>query len=265
MNILVCIKQVPCPESPFTVDVGGVRIDAASIGEWQMNRFDAHALEAALQLRESGVEARIDAVSVGPPRCADVLKRAVGMGADRGFLLLDESRRCDDDPQWVASAIAEWARPGGYHLVLTGIISEDAMQGVTGPALAVRLGLPWATAVVSFQTAPQTRDRLLVERELEEGRRHRLELDLPALLTIQSSDQTPRYPSLSNLLRAGRRPPESIDTSTLELPLPRQSQVSLAPPRRRRSGRRLDGSAAQKAEELLLFFRHRGLIREVLP
>lgn len=264
MNILVCIKQVPCPESAFSVDAEAPRIDAAGIDEWQMNRFDAHALEAALQLRESGVEARIDAVSVGPSRCAEALKRAVGMGADRAFLLLDEAGRCGDDPQWVAAAIAHWARSEDYHLILTGIISEDGMNGVTGPALAARLGLPWATAVVSLHL-DSAAGPLFVDRELEEGRRHRLELILPALLTVQSSDRTPRYPSLSNLLRAGRRPPECRETDAMDLPSPHRQTVSLAPPRRRRDGRRLDGSPAQKAEALIRLLGQRGLMREVSP
>lgn len=264
MNILVCIKQVPCPESAFAVDAEAARIDAAGIGEWQMNRFDAHALEAALQLRESGLEARIDAVSVGPSRCTEVLKRAVGMGADRAFLLLDDTGRCEDDPQWVASVVARWARSEDYHLILTGIISEDGMNGVTGPALAARLGVPWATAVVCLGLDAEA-GPLWVERELEEGRRHRLELELPALLTVQSSDRTPRYPSLSNLLRAGRRPPECRETDAMAPPSPQRTVVSLAPPRRRRDGRRLNGSPEQKAEALIRFLGQRGVIREVSP
>lgn len=264
MNILVCIKQVPDPESAFAVDPETPRLDANSMGELQMNRFDAYALEAALRLRESGIEVRIDAVTVGPKRCGDVLKRAVGMGADRAFHLIDEFDAHADDPQWIAWAIASWARQGAYDLVLAGVISEDRMQGVTGPALAALLHLPCATAVVALQ--PSMEKKIVrAEREIEEGNRDIVELDLPAVLTIQSGIHTPRYPSLSNLLRAGRKPPQRIETAPWAMPQTKQSVILMNHPQRHRHGRLLGGSPEQKAAELLAIFRDRGLLRDGAP
>lgn len=264
MNILVCIKQVPDPESAFAVDPERPRLDANSIGDRQMNRFDAYALEAALRLRESGIEVCIDVVTVGPKRCGDVLKRAVGMGADRAFHLLDEFDAHSDDPQWIAGAIASWAGQGAYDLILAGVISEDRMQGVTGPALAALLHRPCATAVVTFQIFREKKV-VLAEREIEEGNRDRVELDLPAVLTIQSGIHTPRYPSLSNLLRAGRKPPQWIDTAPWAMPQPKQLVILMKPPQRHRHGRLLRGNPEQKATELLSIFRDRGLLRDGTP
>ncbi|MBI9082051.1 MAG: electron transfer flavoprotein subunit beta/FixA family protein [Desulfobacterales bacterium] len=264
MKILVCIKQVPDPESAFAVDPEAPRLDANTIGDLQMNRFDAYALEAALRLRESGIEIRIDAVTVGPKRCGDVLKRAVGMGADRAFHLLDEFEANADDPQWIAWAIASWARQEAYDLVLAGVISEDRMQGVTGPALAALLDLPCATAVAAFQLSTEKKI-VRAEREIEEGNRDIVELDLPAVLTIQSGIHTPRYPSLSNLLRAGRQPPQCIQTAPQVMPQPKQSVVLMNHPQRTRHGRKLGGSPEQKAAELLALFRARGLLKDGAP
>jgi electron transfer flavoprotein beta subunit len=264
MKILVCIKQVPDPESAFSVDAGAPRIDDASIGGFQMNRFDAHALEAALRIRESGVGARIDTVSLGPGRCSDVLKRALGMGADRAFHLLDEDENHAADPLWNAAAMAAWAEPAGYDLILTGIISEDLMQGATGPALAARLDLPWATAVVALETDPEKRT-VRAEREIEGGNRDMVELRLPALLTIQSGMHTPRYPSLSNLLRAGRKPPPCIDIDPEVLPPTQQRTCRIFVPGRRRHFRTIDGSPREKAMALLGLFKESGLLKETTP
>ena len=264
MNILVCIKPVPDPESAFAVDPSGKSVAPSSVSGMQMNRLDAYALEAALRLRESGVHGGIDAVSVGSHPCADVLKRAVGMGADRGFHLLDDVDAHANDPQWIAGAIAAWARPGAYDLILAGVVSEDLMQGVTGPALAALLQLPCATAVVAFELSAE-KTAVRAEREIEEGNRDVVELDLPAVLTIQSGVHTPRYPSLSNLLRAGRQPPRSIQTDPQALPVPRQSVVRMDYPRRTRHGRMLGGSPEQKAAELLALFRDRGLLKDGVP
>jgi electron transfer flavoprotein beta subunit len=100
----------------------------------------------------------------------------------------------------VASLIAAWAKPQQFDLVLAGVMSEDLQRCQVGPMLAQLLNLPCATTVVKIDFS-KNRKKIVCERELEAGARERVELPLPALLTIQSGINIPRYASLSNVLR----------------------------------------------------------------
>lgn len=256
MNILVCIKQVPDPETLVFPEDGSGPVRA---GGFRMNRFDEFALEEALRIREQLGTVRVEAVTVGPQRTVEVLKRAMGMGADSAFLVPAAAADLAD-PFAVAARIAAFARGRGYDLVLTGVMSEDAQQAQVGPMLAALLELPCATAVVSQQLTPGAAT-VRVKRELEGGRRERVSLDLPALLTIQTGINTPRYPTLSNLLRANRTPPERFDAETGALPKARQQVLGTVAPQQHRAGRELTGSTVEKARTLLGLLREKGLIQ----
>ncbi|MFH1034955.1 MAG: electron transfer flavoprotein subunit beta/FixA family protein [Pseudomonadota bacterium] len=264
MNILVCVKQVPEPET--ALDWGtGQPLTAAEGARMVMSGLDAHALECALSLAHGQGKdqardqprARVEAVTVGPPAAAAVLERARGMGAAAGFHILSPGQ--EDPPALsVAAWLAAWARGRAYDLILTGAMSQDAMQGQVGPLLAGLLGLDWASLAVKMSLAAP--GRLYVEREIEAGRRQCLELDLPALVSVQASPRQPRYPSLSNLLKAKASPPEVIDAQGLPAPAPRQALLGLARPQRRRAGRVLSGSLPDQATELCAILRRRGLL-----
>jgi len=146
MKILVCVKQVLDGEAPVGVDASGRWFAPEATPIWRMNTFDAFAVEEALRVRERVPDTTIDAISVGP-RVAAVLTRALEMGADAGVHLVTESEG-RLSPRAVASAIAAWAGPRNYDLILTGAMSEDVMDAQVGPMLAALLGRPWATAVM---------------------------------------------------------------------------------------------------------------------
>jgi electron transfer flavoprotein beta subunit len=138
-------------------------------------------------------------------------------------------------------------------------MSEDDMQGQVGPMLAARLGLPWATSVIFEKIAPD-RKTIYVEREIEGGNRDTLELKLPAVITIQSGINTPRWPSLSNLLRANSQELEKIFINDLtELP-EMEVLVEVVYPQKNRAGMVLPGSLQEKAARLLTIFREKSLL-----
>ena len=201
MKILVCIKQVCESKSPIQIDAHARWIQAEAITGYKMNRFDEFAIEEAVLLKEAYPGISIDAITLGPLRSAEVIKRAIGMGADHGVHLVTESEGYLN-PFTIASRISDYARDKNYTLFLAGVMSEDLMQGQVGPMVAACLSLPWATAVIRQQMAPDNKS-VFVEREIEGGSRDKLQLQLPAVLTIQSGINTPRYPSLSNLLSVG--------------------------------------------------------------
>jgi len=258
MKILVCVKQVPEPDSPIIIDDNTGWIQAEELSGFRMNRLDEFAIEEAVLIKGVFSDTRIDAVSVGPERVADVIKRSIGMGADTGIHIQTESGGYQSSFE-IAALIAAYARDRHYDLILTGAMSEDNMQGQVGPMIAARLDLPWATAVILEKMAPD-KQRIYVEREIEGGHRDACELRLPAVLTIQSGINTPRYPSLSNLLRANRQEPAKIQAGDLAKITAPEALVRMVYPQKTRDGLVLEGSEPEKATQLIRILRERALL-----
>ncbi len=175
MKILVCIKQVCESDSLIQIDDHGGWIQPDAISGYKMNRLDEFAVEEAVLLKEAYPATTIDAVTVGPDRSAEVLKRAIGMGADNGVHIIIESDGYLN-PFAIASRIADYARDKRYTLIFAGTMSEDHMHGQVGPMVAACLSLPWATAVIRQRMAPDNKS-VYVEREIEGGSRDTLQLD----------------------------------------------------------------------------------------
>ncbi|HOD27877.1 MAG TPA: hypothetical protein PKH03_01580 [Syntrophales bacterium] len=288
----MCVKQVLDGEAPVGVDASGRWFAPEATPIWRMNTFDAFAVEEALRVRERVPDTTIDAISVGP-RVAAVLTRALEMGADAGVHLVTESEG-RLSPRAVASAIAAWAGPRNYDLILTGAMSEDVMDAQVGPMLAALLGRPWATAVMRMDLSgwaidayPRLSDRpeasgsadrtpqplesapiadgpyrtLYVERELEGGVREALALALPALVAVQSGINRPRYPALSHVLRARKQPLITVPSETPGdgwAERERITGVQETPPSR--TGIFLEGSPEDKARLLLELLEEKALL-----
>lgn len=199
MNILVCIKQVASAESRFqiTADHKSIRFNEDTV--YKMNRFDEFALEEALLLRETH-KGSVDAISVGPERVAITIRRAMELGADKGIHILYDEEGCTS-PWAIASQIAGFAAKGSYDLILTGAVAEDDLFGQTGQMVAGILNYPAASSVMLVLVNPDG-NSVYVEREIDAVTREAVTLRLPAVLTIQSGINRPRYPSLSHVLRA---------------------------------------------------------------
>jgi electron transfer flavoprotein beta subunit len=272
LKILVCVKQVPDDEAPIGIAADG-RSLAVRAGEWRMNRFDEFAVEEALRIRETAPGAIVETVTVGPARADAVCRRALAMGADEALhILCDEENPLPGDvAAWIAAAVCG----RGHDLILAGVMSEDAMNAQTGPILAERLGIPCATAVIALSLRPATglsgeKDGIppasprpasvRVERELEGGFREALEMPLPALMTIQSGINRPRYPALSHVLRARSQPLLTVPAGELPAPPRRERVVGISWTEPSGKALFLAGAAAQKAERLAALFREKALL-----
>ena len=258
MKILVCTKQVLDSDVPVEIDASGRWIRLLANPLYRMNRFDEYALEEALKLREVFPPSSIDALSVGPPRVAATVRRALEMGANEGIHILvqDEEYRM---PFEIASLISAYARDKCYDLILTGVMAEDDMQCQVGPILAELLNYPCATSVIFEKLEPE-RGVIYVERETEGGVRETMEMELPALLTIQSGINRPRYPSLSHVLRAKSQPPVTLAAESLKPPPPRECLVRLVRPEGTRGGVLLTGMPQEKAQRLLQLLREKAFL-----
>ena len=196
LKLIVCIKQVPMvselPWDPKTKTL------MRNLAEGMINPACAHALEAALQLKEIH-GAQITAITMGPPMAREVLHEAIAMGADEGILLTDPMMAGADT--WVTSNILGAAITKmlpDADLILCGSQTSDSETAQVGPQLAEVLDLPGAAYVEHLEI----KERLLrVERECDHFHEI-LEMDLPAVVTIGTDHYAPRYTALAGLEEA---------------------------------------------------------------
>ncbi len=199
MKIIVCLKQVPKRDLALRLNEAGTWIKEADLS-WEINEPDAYALEEALRLKER-LGGEVVACSLGPARVEQVLREALAKGADRALHLLDPAFEGLDAFN-TARVLAEALRRESFDLILTGLQSDDHGYAQTGVILAEFLGLPHATIVMQIEVLD---GRVKVKRELEAGWFQWVELPLPALLTIQSGINQPRYATLKGIMGAKKK------------------------------------------------------------
>ena len=243
MKILVCVKQVPDTDAPISIDSGGQWTGQAL--PFRMNRFDEYALEEALLIKEAHPGISIDAVSVGPERAQTVVRRAMELGADAGVHI----EICAEGyvpPEVVAVHLKEYAQDKAYDLILCGAMSEDCMHGQVGSLLAEMLGLPSITAVIAAHMREDGYG-LDIEQETEGGLRRRFEMAMPAVMSVQSGINHPRYPTLTNVLRAKRQSIGHI----MARDVPSQTRFSFRPAPEAKQGVMITGSLHEQARQML--------------
>lgn len=198
MKIGVCIKQVPTRESEVAPGADSAWI--AEADSYDSSEADDYALEAALELKEQqGGE--VVAILLGPGSASEVVKTALAKGADRAVHIQQEAVHALD-PLQVAASLATVAQEETFDLVLTGLQSDDQGYGQTGVLLAELLDMSHSTVVVDIQLEG---DQLRIKRELEGGWSQEAELALPALLTVQSGINKPRYATFKGIIAAKKK------------------------------------------------------------
>ncbi len=249
MKILVCVKQVPDSPDTLSIDDSAPRIIYGQDCVFRMNRYDEFALEEALLIKERFPASTIDAISVGPDRVRKTVVKALEMGADHGIHIPEDSHDYLD-PAARASLIAEYARGKAYDMILTGVMAEDDMECQVGQILAQFLGFSCATSVMHQEINP-AKQSVYVEREIEGGAREALTITLPALLSVQSGINTPRYPSLSNVLRARTQELQTVENPQPQAVRATQTITGLSYPDPGAAGEFLEGTSQDKARALI--------------
>ena len=194
MEVIVCIKRVPdLAEAELAIDRGTKRPDVADLDQG-VNEWDAFAIEAAVRLKEAH-GARVTAITVGDEEAEEVLRRALAMGADEAVHLCDDAFE-GADPFALATALHAAVGERKWDLILCGAISADGSSGHVGGMLAGLLDVPQ----VALATALELRDgKALVRHEVEAGLEREVELDLPAVVTVQTGINEPRYVSIRGI------------------------------------------------------------------
>ena len=204
VRICVLVKEVPDVTAPRRIDPGTGRMDRS--GEGRLNPYDAHAIEAAVGLRErgAGVE-EVVAVSMGPPTAARILQQALSRGADRSIHLTDPLL-AGSDLNGTAHALSRVLARQSPDLILLGQQADDAECYAVAAAVAEHLGLPSLSQVVSMQVVG---GRLECRRQAEYGYDD-VSIELPAVIAVAEGINEPRYPSLKAIMAARANPAEAL-------------------------------------------------------
>lgn len=251
MKILVCVKQVPYPDSRFRPNAAATWFDETEL-DWRMNEYDEFAVEQALLLKEQLEDAAdVTVLSIGPDRVLDVIRKALAMGCDRGVHVKDPEISMKD-PWQVAGLIAEYAREEGFGLIFTGMQSKDRGSAQVGVFVAELLEIPSVTTLVGFSFAEGI---ITARRELEGGGRGIVKLRPPALFTCQSGLNNPRYPTLPNILKSRMKDIRMIPAEELPALVPLSVTAGFYAPARKGRGIVLEGELDSLAEGLLEILR----------
>jgi electron transfer flavoprotein beta subunit len=245
MKLLVCIKQVPDMESKFRIGADGLWYERSDLA-WRMNEYDEYGVEQAVQLKEQ-TGADLTVLCIGPDQVKETMKKALAMGCDRGVHIVDNSSQLKD-PFEIASMIADYAGDKAFDLIFTGMQSQDRGSAQVGVMVAELLSVPAVTTIVDFAFSG---GKITVKRELEGGVRARVETSLPALVTCQLGLNTPRYPTLPNIMKARKKELLTIAAGDLQQAGALQETVKIAFPQKKIGGLFLEGDVANIADRLI--------------
>ena len=201
MKICVLVKEVPDAAVEKRIDASTGRMDRS--GEKNLNPFDTHAIEAAMQIKEGGdvpVE-EVIAVSMGPESAVRALHKAVSLGADRSVHLTDESL-AGSDVAATGYALAKTLERESPDLVLLGQQSDDGECYTIGAVVAEHLAMPSLTQVIKIDVED---GKLRCERQAEYGY-DTVAVELPAVISVGDAINEPRYPSLKAIMGAKKKP-----------------------------------------------------------
>jgi electron transfer flavoprotein beta subunit len=216
LKICVLVKEVPDAAVEKRINPQTGRMDRG--GERNLNPYDTHAIEAAMQLKEQG-KLQVDeivAVTMGPETATRALQKAVSLGADRSVHLTDEAL-AGSDVQATGYALAAALEREAPDLVLLGQQSDDGECYVMGAVVADHLKMPSLTQVIAIDVEGGS---LRCERQAEYGY-DTIDVELPAVISVGDAINEPRYPSLKAIMGAKKKPLEKVAAGDVGLDLGR--------------------------------------------
>ncbi|MDR2548770.1 MAG: electron transfer flavoprotein subunit beta/FixA family protein [Desulfobulbus sp.] len=245
MNILICIKQVPDMESKFKINGEGTWYDRADLA-WRMNEYDEYAVEQAVRLKEQVKDADLTVLCIGPDQVTESIKKALAMGCDRGVHITDpdSSQR---EPITIATMIAGFAKDKNFDIIFTGMQSQDRGSAQVGVMVAELLGIPAVTTIVDFA---YDNGSIQVKRELEGGSKALVTATAPVVLTCQLGLNTPRYPTLPNIMKAKKKELLALSPDTGGIDA-RQETTACYFPEKKGGGLVLEGEIPELADKLI--------------
>jgi len=229
MKVLVPIKRVVDANVKVRVKADGTGVELANV-KMAMNPFDEIAVEEAVRLKEAGVATEIVAVSCGVQACQETLRTALALGADRAILV---ETSVDLQPLAVAKLLKAIVAKESPQLVIMGKQAIDDDNNQTGQMLAALLGWPQATFASKVKLEGGGAQ---VTREVDGGL-ETLAIKLPAVVTTDLRLNEPRYVTLPNIMKAKKKPLETLKPEALGVDVaPRIAVLKVEEPAKRKSG-----------------------------
>lgn len=258
----MCVKHVPeVAEAELRIDKGGRDVEKVGL-IYDINEWDDYAVEEAIRIKEK-LGGNVTVVTVGDEGADSTLRKCLARGADRAVRITDK-RICSSDPFIIARVLSEALKKTPFDLILTGVQSSDDGYAFIGPALAELLGMPHVTLARKIEV----RDRIvIVNRELEGGLEEIVEVEMPALITVQTGINEPRYVSIMGVKKAMKKEIKTLTIDDLNLS---EEEVGIGnswlqimemyiPPIERRA-EFIKGSPEEVASKIVEVIRSRGLI-----
>jgi electron transfer flavoprotein beta subunit len=263
LKICVLVKQVPDAAVTKRVDPNTMRLDRS--GETNLNPFDTHAIEAAMQIKEGG-QMDVDevvAVTMGPDGAVRALHKAVALGADRSVHLSDDALS-GSDVAATGYALAKVLESESPDLVLLGQQSDDGECYTIGAVVADHLKMPSLTQVIKIDVQD---GKLRCERQAEYGY-DTVEVELPAVISVGDAINEPRYPSLKAIMGAKKKPLDTkangdvgIEADRVGEAGSRTSVLALNPPPEKAAGEIIeDEDTNETVEKIVAWLDERKLL-----
>src|SRR5690349_416268 len=242
MKTLVAIKRVIDFNVKVRVKADGTGVETANV-KMSMNPFDEIGVEEAVRLKEKGIATEIVAVSCGPTACQEQIRTALAMGADRGILVEHDGVL---EPLAVAKLLKALVAKENPQLVILGKQAIDDDMNATGQMLAALLG--WAQGTFASKVEKDG-EALKVTREVDGGL-ETVQLKLPAIVTTDLRLNEPRYASLPNIMKARKKPIETVKPADLGVDVtPRLTVLKVEEPAKRQAGKKV-GSVQELVDKL---------------
>jgi len=264
MKICVLVKEVPDASVEKRIDPGTKRLDRN--GEKNLNPFDTHAIEAAMQIREGLPEGQVEeivAVTMGPGSAVRALHKAVSLGADRSVHLSDDAL-VGSDVCATGYALAQVLKRENPDLVLLGQQSDDGECYTIGAVVADHLQMPSLTQVIQIDVEDS---KLRCERQAEYGY-DTVEVELPAVISVGDAINEPRYPSLKAIMGAKKKPLDTLAVADAQIeaekvgePGSRTRVLAVNPPPQKQGGTIIeDEDTNETVEKIVAWLEEKKLI-----
>jgi electron transfer flavoprotein beta subunit len=246
VNIYVCIKQVPDTEAILQVKDGN-KINEDNI-KWIISPYDEYAIEEALKLKEKVQGSTVTLLTLGPKRVESALRSGLAMGAQNAVHIeTDEAL----DHKTIGRALANAIKADdGAGVVFAGKQAIDDDSYLTHIYLAEFLDAPVATNVIAFSHED---GKVLVEREIDEGAREKIEMQIPCVVAATKGLNTPRYASLMGIMKAKKIPIKNLSLEDVGITEPTnkiRSQKLFYPPEKP-EGKIVQGEPEEAVKELV--------------
>ena len=229
MKILVAVKRVVDYNVKVRPLSDGSAVDLANV-KMSINPFCEIAVEEAVRLKEAGTATEIVAVSIGPKQAQEQIRTALALGADRGILIETDTAL---EPLAIAKCLKGVIDKESPDLVILGKQSIDNDNNQTGQMLGAIANLPQGTFASEVKVADGKVD---VTREIDGGLQT-VKLNLPAIVTTDLRLNEPRYASLPNIMKAKKKPLDTLTPADLGVdPTPRVTLLKVEPPPQRSAG-----------------------------